>query len=353
MSRPIDPGKKPVHPNSQESLIRYSQQPVDPASQPPPAAGHGPVANSANDREPLSQLFGGMLLGLAVLVLGGLGYLLAITILHPPRSMDLPWLNAPLNNTGTNANAVPSPAALPLEADHNKSTSLRTLGDQRSQSMSVACLSGSQPEMQTPADPSNYGTRQATDWKGRPVANKPALIVLHETVVDESTALALFRSPHSSDAQQASYHVLIGRDGRRMRLVPDSERAYGAGDSDFEGMAVQLKPRLRPSLNNIALHVSLVSPPDGADGDRLRHSGYTNAQYRSLAAQIAQWKVLYGIESSSVVTHQEVDRSGSRRDPRSFNWNQLGQGLRSLWLACGGSPLNADLERSGVQTQGR
>ena len=98
------------------------------------------------------------------------------------------------------------------------------------------------------------------------------------------------------------------------------------------------------------VHQQLV---DTMGGDRLRHSGYTNAQYRSLAAQIAQWKVLYGIESSSVVTHQEVDRSGSRRDPRSFNWNQLGQGLRSLWLACGGSPLNADLERSGVQTQGR
>ncbi|MCP9784621.1 hypothetical protein KBY83_15120 [Cyanobium sp. WKJ7-Wakatipu] len=59
--------------------------------------------------------------------------------------------------------------------------------------------------------------------------------------------------------------------------------------------------------------------PYGADGERGHHSGYTNAQYRSLASQIAQWKVLYGIGSGLVATHQEVDRSGSRRDPRSFN----------------------------------
>ncbi len=353
MSGPIDPGKKPVHLNGQGPPIRYSQQPVDPASQPPPAAGHGPVENSADDRQLLSQLFGGMLIGLAVLVIGGLGYLLAITIKQHPRSIDLPWLNAPLNNTGAKANAVPSPAALPLVAVHNKSTSLRTLGDQRSQSISVACLAVSQPEMQTPADPSNYGPRLATEWKGRPVSNSPSLIVLHETVVDESTALALFRSSHNSDPQQTSYHRLIGRDGQRMRLVPDSERAYGAGDSDFKGMAVQLKPGLRSSLNNVALHLSLVSPPDGVDGDRLHHSGYTNAQYRSLAALIAQSKVLYGIESSSVVTHQEFDRSGSRRDPRSLNWDKLSYELRSRWVACGGSPITADLRRSGVRSPGR
>lgn len=108
--------------------------------------------------------------------------------------------------------------------------------------VSLQCLAGGQSEIAVPADPSNYGPRLAQDWQGRPVPNTPALIVLHETVADEAAALNLFRRRHSDDGQQASYHVLIGRDGRRLRLVDDAQRAFGAGDSAFEGQAVQLKP---------------------------------------------------------------------------------------------------------------
>ena len=338
MSSPIDSGHK-------------ANQAVDPALQPEPPEDQGAPDHPVKDSEPIGQYFAGTVLGLVLLMLGGLGYLLAITVLQQPKLIDPRWGLDP-SGVASNGNS-PSQSGLQLNSEHIKSTTPRINGDQADQRVALECLIGSQPELQAPANPSNYGTRQATDWKGRPVANKPALIVLHETVVDESTAVNLFQSTRTSDAQQASYHMLIGRDGRRLRLVADSERAYGAGDSDFKGMAVQLKPGFQPSLNNVALHVSLVSPPDGADGERGKHSGYTNAQYRSLASQIAQWKVLYGIGSGMVVTHQEVDRSGSRRDPRSFNWAHLDQNLRSQWLACGGSPLTADLGRTGVRIQGR
>ena len=346
----MDPWKRPL--SSPIDNGHQSNQDVDPALQHEPPADQGAQDHPVKEPEPNGPYFAGTVLGLVMLIVGSLGYLLAITLRQQPKLVDPRWGLDQSGIIGSNGNS-PSQPVLPPNYEHTKGTTPRINGDQADQRVELACLSGNHPEFQALADPSNYGRRQATDWKGRTVPNSPSLIVLHETVVDESTALALFRSPHNSDAQQASYHVLIGRDGRRIRLVPDSERAYGAGDSDFEGMAVQLKPGLRPSLNNIALHVSLVSPTDGADGDRLRHSGYTSAQYSSLSAQIAQWKGLYGIELSSVVTHQEVDRSGSRRDPRSFNWNQLVQGLRSRWLTCGGLPFNADLERSGVQSQGR
>lgn len=344
--------QQPAQLLSQQNQTHNSQSTEAKASNRVSKVGPDVVRAPIKKPEPVEPLLGGMLIGLAMLLVGSLGYLLAITILQPHRSIDLPWGSAASIDMETNKSEVPFNAAVPPDAGQIKSNSLRMLNDQRSDSNSIACLSGSQPELQAPADPSNYGPRLTTDWMGRAVSNSPSVIVLHETVVDEGTALALFRSPDNSDAQQASYHMLIGRDGTLIRLVPDSERAYGAGNSDFQGIAVQLKPGLPASLNNVALHVSLVSPPDGADGDRLRHSGYTNAQYSSLASQIAQWKLIYGIKSSMVVTHQEVDRSGSRRDPRSFNWNQLFQVLRSRWLACGGSPRAFDLERSGVQTQG-
>lgn len=212
-------------------------------------------------------------------------------------------------------------------------------------SASRSCLAGGQGERASPADPSNYGPRLAVDWQGRPVPHTPLLIVVHETVVDENAALELFRRRHNDDAQQASYHVLIGRDGRRIRVVPDAQRAFGAGDSAFEGQSVQLRPGVRPSVNNIALHVSLVSPADGVDGEGRAHSGYTASQYRSLASQIALWQASYAIPASRVVTHQEVDRSGTRRDPRSFDWSSLGRDLRDRWIACGGSAQLADLGR--------
>lgn len=201
----------------------------------------------------------------------------------------------------------------------------------------LTCLSGGQRETTAPADASNYDPRERVNWKGQPVPSQPQLIVLHETVVDEAAALALFQRRNSDDAKQASYHVLIGRDGRRIRVVNDDQRAFGAGDSEFNGLSVQLRPNVPSSVNNIALHVSLVSPPDGADGEARSHSGYTPEQYRSLASQIALWQNLYGIPSDRIVTHQEVDRSGTRRDPRNLDWPALGRDLRRQLLACGGS----------------
>ena len=79
------------------------------------------------------------------------------------------------------------------------------------------------PEQARPADASNFGLRRARDELGRPVPHTPLLIVLHETVLDLPSTIALFQRNEPSDAAQASYHVLIGRNGERVRIVPDRE----------------------------------------------------------------------------------------------------------------------------------
>lgn len=315
-------------------------RPVDSSQSPAPLPGKDPAGPIVVAAEPApSPLSGrrsadvGSLLGLALAALTcfGLGWLAYQLVSSLDRSPSSQPPEEALSPPPITRRAVPAPSALPPAAGLSGSVSSDSLA-------ALQCPVDGPPEVSAPADPSNYDRRLAVDWQGRPVPNTPALIVLHETVVDEPTALALFRRRHSDDGQQASYHVLIGRDGRRLRVVPDAERAFGAGDSEFAGMAVQLKQGLRPSVNNIALHVSLVSPPDGSDGEAGGHSGYTPEQYRSLATQIAQWQASYGIPASQVVTHQEVDRSGSRRDPRALDWSALGRDLRSRWLACGGTP---------------
>jgi hypothetical protein len=173
----------------------------------------------------------------------------------------------------------------------------------------------------TLADPSNYGDRYATDANGRPVNNE-FIAVLHETVGSAQSALNLFRTYHANDADQVSYHTLIGRDGTVYYIVPPEKRAYGAGNSVFNGPngaeTVQTNPNYPSSVNNFAYHVSLETPSDGRGNERT-HSGYTQAQYESLAWLLSR----SSIPNNRITTHRGVDRSGTRLDPRSFDFNRF------------------------------
>lgn len=190
------------------------------------------------------------------------------------------------------------------------------------------------PEVATPADPTNYGERQPQDVHGRQVPHQPALIVLHETVVSEADTLKLFRTPHPRDADQVSYHMLLSPTGERLRLVSDEKRAYGAGMSAWGDMSVRIRPSSVGSINNVALHLSFVSPPDGR-GDSPAHSGYTPAQYRAAAAQVLLWQARWGLPLSRLTTHAAVDRSRSRSDPRAFRWDRFDQAWTAAATACG------------------
>ncbi|MBW4479726.1 MAG: peptidoglycan recognition protein family protein [Tolypothrix brevis GSE-NOS-MK-07-07A] len=168
------------------------------------------------------------------------------------------------------------------------------------------------------ADPSNYGERYTKDVNGIRVNNLP-IIVLHETSNSASSAVNFFQTPHSDENVQASYHAMIKLDGTVIYTVPPDKRAYGAANSVFESAngseAVKTNLNLPPSVNNFAYHVSLETPLDGWTNTQAIHSGYTDAQYYSLAWLIAQSDV----PDDRITTHQIVDRSGTRIDPRSFD----------------------------------
>jgi hypothetical protein len=200
-------------------------------------------------------------------------------------------------------------------------------------------------EQLAPAHPSNFGSRDARDAWGRRLKASPALIVLHETVISLPQTVAFFQTNHPADGNQASYHLLVDRDGSRLRIVPDEKRAYGTGMSAFGDFTQYRKPNSVGSINNIALHVSLVSPADGRD-DRDGHSGYTDAQYKTLAGQVLLWQAAFGIPMTRVTTHAAVDRSQSRYDPRSFRWNIFDPHYRAAVAACGFSQF--DNQRAGL-----
>ncbi|MDA0269145.1 MAG: peptidoglycan recognition family protein [Cyanobacteria bacterium] len=169
------------------------------------------------------------------------------------------------------------------------------------------------------ADPSNYGDRYSTDAYGNPVSNA-FIAVLHETVGSAQSAINLFSNYHANDADQVSYHTLIGLNGTIYYIVPPENRAYGAGNSVFDGPngpeTVRTNPNFPPSVNNFAYHISFETPSDGRGNGR-SHSGYTQAQYESAAWLLSN----SNIPDNRITTHQRVDRSGSRLDPRSFDFN--------------------------------
>lgn len=177
------------------------------------------------------------------------------------------------------------------------------------------------PQESAPAHPTNYGDRYITDIDGNPALHQ-LIVVIHETVGSASSAINTFQTPHYRDSDQVSYHTLIKRDGTIVYIVPPQNRAFGAGNSVFEGPngpeTVRTHADFPPSVNNFAYHTSLETPPDGR-GNGSTHSGYTEAQYRSLAWLLAHIQ----IPESRITTHRAVDRSGTRLDPRSFNEQQF------------------------------
>ncbi|WP_082650682.1 N-acetylmuramoyl-L-alanine amidase [Mastigocoleus testarum] len=173
------------------------------------------------------------------------------------------------------------------------------------------------------ADPSNYGDRYPVDVNGLPLRHQP-IVVIHETSNSASSAINTFKTHHTNDSQQVSYHALITLDGTVVYLVPPEKRAYGAGNSVFEGSngieTVKTNPNLPPSVNNFAYHVSLETPVEAHGKYSYKtHSGYTDLQYKSLAWLLAQ----SDIPDERITTHYAVDRSGQRIDPRSFDFNKF------------------------------
>lgn len=168
------------------------------------------------------------------------------------------------------------------------------------------------PEQNAPAHPRNFGERVAQGPEGPLTQAK--IVVLHETLTSLEQTLDIFANPRS----QVSYHSLVDRDGKVYHIVPWDKRAYGAGNSVFNGPngpeSARTSQTSLPSVNNFAYHFSLVTPEDGRNNTST-HSGYTEAQYQSL-----RWLVQKsGVPRERVTTHAAVDQSGTRSDPRSFD----------------------------------
>ena len=102
---------------------------------------------------------------------------------------------------------------------------------------------------------------------------------------------------------QVSAHCLIRRDGELVQFVSFDERAWHAGVSEFAG---------RAACNDFSIGIEL----EGTDT-----SGYTEAQYRQLAA-VSRCLMLHypDITPERIVGHSDI-APGRKTDPGTgFDW---------------------------------
>ena len=182
-------------------------------------------------------------------------------------------------------------------------------------------------------DPTNFGERYDKDAYGRRIDATPRVVVLHETVYSLNSALNTFMTPHLRDENQVSYHTVVAQDGRVLDLVDPLRRAYGAGFSAFLGEWAITNKKLKGSVNNFALHLSLETPSSGANAYG-SHAGYTTQQYDALALVLSGWIRSFNLPPAAITTHRHIDLGGERDDPRSFDWSKLQKRLAALGDLC-------------------
>lgn len=273
--------------------------------------------------------------------LGGLGWLAGGWNQRPELAGRDPSLLEMLQELGSPPMAPPPGRRdVPAPPDHQAWTSpLRRSceSDDRRQAQRLRNLLAALPRqaVRVAIHPTNYGERFRRDAYGNPVDPTPQVVVLHETVYGINSAINTFTTAHPNDDDQVSYHALIGLDGQVVTLLDPRKRAFGAGNSAFNGRWVVTNPKVGGSVNNFALHVSLETPLDGENA-AAAHSGYTSAQYDALAVLLADWMRRFGIPAQHITTHRAVDLGGERADPRSFDWGALQQRLQNLGLLCAG-----------------
>lgn len=265
-------------------------------------------------------------LGAAALVCGGLGWLLSgLRWPGPQRGPDglLEMLQAN-PNTGRPVQVAPRP---PQSVSWQSPMAALCPSVEAELVQRLAGLRLNPRRI--PTDPSNYGQRFERDAFGNPIDPTPRVVVLHETVYGMESAISTFLTPHPRDEDQVSYHSLVGLDGEVVQVLDASRRAFGAGNSAFQGQWVITNPKVGGSINNFALHLSLETPLDG-ENDAPSHSGYSEAQYDAMALVLADWMRTYAIPWENITTHRHVDLGGERADPRSFDWSALKSRLIAL-----------------------
>jgi AmpD protein len=111
---------------------------------------------------------------------------------------------------------------------------------------------------------------------------------------------------------QVSSHALIKRTGEIVQFVPFHERAWHAGQSNYQG---------RDRCNDFSIGIEL----EGTDNDN-----FEDVQYQQLALLVSALQQAYPALTGNITGHSDIS-PGRKKDPGTgFNWDKLQQHIKCL-----------------------
>ena len=129
-----------------------------------------------------------------------------------------------------------------------------------------------------------------------------AIVIHHTGSMSIEGTITWFRNPES----QVSAHYVIGRDGRLVQMVQDTDIAWHAGRS---AMFPHEKPPRETNVNEFSLGIELVGTND---------SGFTDRQLATLYELLAFLILKYRVPPERVVGHQHI-APGRKIDPDGYD----------------------------------
>ena len=147
-------------------------------------------------------------------------------------------------------------------------------------------------------------------------------LVLHYTgMVSAEAALERLTAPEA----KVSAHWCIGEDGTLWRLVPEEQRAWHAGLSEWRG---------RRSVNDVSIGIELVNP-----GHEHGYRPFPPAQMDALLDLARAIVARHAIDPCNVVAHSDIAPE-RRQDPGElFDWARLAEAGIGLWPESVAAPV--------------
>ena len=164
------------------------------------------------------------------------------------------------------------------------------------------------------------------NWDDRSADAGPVdTLVLHYTgMVSAEAALGRLTA---TDAK-VSAHWCIGEDGTLWRLVPEEQRAWHAGLSEWRG---------RSSVNDFSVGIELVNP-----GHAHGYRPFPPAQMDALLDLARAIVARHPIDPRNVVAHSDIAPT-RRKDPGElFDWARLAEAGVGLWPKSVAEPEGED-----------
>jgi len=158
-------------------------------------------------------------------------------------------------------------------------------------------------------------SRPSPNFGPRRGGAEPDMVVLHYTGMDTAEgAIDRLCDP----ASEVSAHYLINLDGRVVRIVAETLRAWHAGAASWGGVT---------DINSCSIGIEIVNP-----GHALGYPPFPESQMSALERLLAEILERHAIAPQRVVGHACV-APGRKCDPgEKFDWRRLARRGLSVWL---------------------